>query len=68
MRMLGQRVVRAMEEHEGTDPLPDDVEEYRAGVPQPEPLPNDDHPMPYHFVGDEVFGWILLCLRDNTDT
>ncbi|XP_068234389.1 uncharacterized protein [Palaemon carinicauda] len=35
--------------------LYDAVEENRAGMPQPEPLPNDDQPVPYHFVGDEAF-------------
>ncbi|XP_068212667.1 uncharacterized protein [Palaemon carinicauda] len=35
--------------------LHDAVEEYRAEVPQPEPLPNDDQPVPYHFVGDDAF-------------
>ncbi|XP_068203583.1 uncharacterized protein [Palaemon carinicauda] len=32
-----------------------DAVEDRAGVPQPEPLPNDGHPVPYHFVGDDAF-------------
>ncbi|XP_068250726.1 putative nuclease HARBI1 [Palaemon carinicauda] len=35
--------------------LLDAVEENRAGVPQPEPLPNEYHPEPYHFVGDDTF-------------
>ena len=33
----------------------DVVEDNRAGVPQSEPLPNDDQPVPYHFVGDDAF-------------
>ncbi|XP_055954830.1 uncharacterized protein LOC130010792 [Patella vulgata] len=40
----------------------DAVEENRAGVPQPEPLPNDDQPVPYHFVGDDAFAlrtWMM---------
>ena len=28
----------------------------RAGLPEPEPLPNDDEPVPYHLVGDDAFG------------
>ncbi|KAJ8019743.1 Protein ALP1-like [Holothuria leucospilota] len=42
--------------------LHDAVEENRAGVPQPEPLPNDDQPVPYHFVGDDAFAlrtWMM---------
>ncbi|XP_068212666.1 putative nuclease HARBI1 [Palaemon carinicauda] len=35
--------------------LHDAVEENRAGIPQPEPLPNDDQPVPYYFVGDDAF-------------
>ncbi|XP_077864210.1 uncharacterized protein LOC144349547 [Saccoglossus kowalevskii] len=35
--------------------LYDAVEENRAGVPQPEPLPNDGQPVPYHFVEDDAF-------------
>ena len=35
--------------------LHDAVNENRAGVPQPVPLPNDDQPVPYHFVGDDAF-------------
>ncbi|KAJ8034252.1 Protein ALP1-like [Holothuria leucospilota] len=41
--------------------LHDVVEENRAGVPQPEPLPNDQ-PVPYHFVGDDAFAlrtWMM---------
>ncbi|XP_068206245.1 uncharacterized protein [Palaemon carinicauda] len=37
-------------------------EENRVGVPHPEPLPNDDHPVPYHFVGDDTFAlrtWMM---------
>ncbi|XP_068227663.1 uncharacterized protein [Palaemon carinicauda] len=34
--------------------LQDAVEENRAGVPKPEPLPNDDQPVSYHFVGDDA--------------
>ena len=36
--------------------LYDVVEKYRAGLPEPGPLPNDDKPVPYHFVGDDAFG------------
>ncbi|XP_002738105.2 cubilin-like [Saccoglossus kowalevskii] len=42
--------------------LHDAVEENRAGVPQSEPLPNDDQPVPYHFVGDDAFAlrtWMM---------
>ncbi|KAJ8028465.1 Protein ALP1-like [Holothuria leucospilota] len=41
--------------------LHDVVEENRAGVPHPEPLPNDQ-PVPYHFVGDDAFAlrtWMM---------
>ena len=33
-----------------------------AGIPDPEPLPHDDKPMPYVIVGDEAFGlhtWLM---------
>ncbi|XP_068242362.1 putative nuclease HARBI1 [Palaemon carinicauda] len=42
--------------------LHDVVEENRAGVPQTEPLPNDDQPVPYHVVGDDAFAlrtWMM---------
>ncbi|XP_068227845.1 uncharacterized protein [Palaemon carinicauda] len=42
--------------------LHDAVEANRAGVPQPEPLPNDEQPVPYHFVGDDAFAlrtWMM---------
>ncbi|XP_068227985.1 putative nuclease HARBI1 [Palaemon carinicauda] len=42
--------------------LHDALEENRAGVPQHKPLPNDDHPVPYHFVGDDAFAlrtWMM---------
>ncbi|XP_068247702.1 putative nuclease HARBI1 [Palaemon carinicauda] len=42
--------------------LHDAVEDNRAGVPQPEPLPNEDHPVPYHFVVDDAFAlrtWMM---------
>ncbi|XP_068236897.1 uncharacterized protein [Palaemon carinicauda] len=42
--------------------LHDTVEDNRAGVPQPEPLPNDGQPVPYHFVGDDAFAlrtWMM---------
>ena len=42
--------------------LHDAVEDHRAGVPQPEPFPNDDKPVPYHFVGDDAFAlrtWMM---------
>ena len=32
------------------------VRDNRAGIPEPEPLPSDDEPVPYHFVGDDAFG------------
>ena len=40
----------------------DAVEEYRAGLHEPNPLTNDDKPVPYHFVGDDAFGlrtWLM---------
>ena len=42
--------------------LHDAVEDQRAGVPQPEPLPGDDKEVPYHFVGDNAFAlrtWMM---------
>ena len=38
------------------------VNEGRAGLPQPEPIPNDDRPIPYHFVADDAFSlkpWLM---------
>ena len=31
------------------------LEEGTLGLPPPEPLPHDDHPMPYTIVGDDAF-------------
>ncbi|XP_068237165.1 putative nuclease HARBI1 [Palaemon carinicauda] len=45
------------------------VEENRAGVPQPEQLPNDDHPMPYHLVGDDAFAlqtWMMKIFSQRS--
>ena len=42
--------------------LHDAVEENIAGLPKPVPLPNDDQPVPYHFVGDDAFAlrtWMM---------
>ena len=42
--------------------LHDAVEEKRAGLPEPAPLPNDDKPMPYHFIADDAFAlrtWLM---------
>jgi len=42
--------------------LHDAIEENRAGLPEPAPLPNDDKPVPYHLVGDDAFGlrtWLM---------
>ena len=33
-----------------------------AGLPNPEPLPNDDHPLGYHIIGDDAFAlrpWLM---------
>ena len=38
------------------------VEDGIAGVPQAEALPNDDQPVPYHFVADDAFAlrtWLM---------
>ena len=38
------------------------VEDDRAGLPEPAPIPNDDKPVPYHFVGDDAFAlrtWLM---------
>ncbi|XP_071511878.1 uncharacterized protein [Diadema antillarum] len=43
--------------------LHDAVEENRAGVPQPEPLPNDDQPVPYHFVGHDAFAFRTWMMK-----
>ena len=32
------------------------VYEDRSGLPQPEPIPNDDRAIPYHVVGDDWWG------------
>ena len=42
--------------------LYDAVEDHRAGLPEPSPLPNDDKPVPYHFIWDDAFGlrtWLM---------
>ena len=42
--------------------LHDAVEENIAGLLQPVSLPNDDQPVPYHFVGDDAFAlrtWMM---------
>ena len=31
------------------------LENNTAGLPEPEPLPNDDQPIPYHLIGDDAF-------------
>lgn len=36
-------------------PLRGDLEEKRLGFPDPEPLPGDDHDIPYFLVGDDAF-------------
>ncbi|XP_034040603.1 putative nuclease HARBI1 [Thalassophryne amazonica] len=38
------------------------VEDKRAGLPGPAPLPNDDKPVPYHFIADDAFAlrtWLM---------
>ncbi|XP_046584082.1 uncharacterized protein LOC124291192 [Haliotis rubra] len=38
------------------------VDDNQAGLPGPTPLPNDDKPVPYHFVADEAFAlrtWLI---------
>ncbi|XP_071510863.1 uncharacterized protein [Diadema antillarum] len=38
------------------------LEEGAAALPPPEPLPDDDHPIPLFFVGDDAFGlkdWMM---------
>ncbi|XP_071479609.1 putative nuclease HARBI1 [Diadema antillarum] len=38
------------------------LEEGAAALPPPEPLPDDDHPIPFFFVGDDAFGlkdWMM---------
>ena len=38
------------------------VEMEIAGVPEPATMPNDDHPVPYHFVADDAFAlrtWLM---------
>ena len=40
----------------------DPVQESKAGVLQPVPLPNDDQPVPYLFIGDDAFAlrtWMM---------
>ncbi|XP_068200473.1 putative nuclease HARBI1 [Palaemon carinicauda] len=45
--------------------LHDAVEDNRAGLPQPELLPNDDHPVPYHFTtmqqNPDTINLITMC-------
>ena len=31
------------------------LKDNRAGLPEPPPLPNDDKPVPYHFIADDAF-------------
>lgn len=38
------------------------LEEGHAGLPDPEPIPGDDHPLPYSIVADDAFGlrtWLM---------
>jgi len=38
------------------------IEDGRACIPAPHPLPNDDRPMPYHFIADDAFAlrtWLI---------
>lgn len=42
--------------------LYDAIEGERAGVPPPEPMPNDDMPIPFQFVADDAFAmkpWLM---------
>ena len=41
------------------------LEDNLAGLPQPEPLPNDNTPIPYILVGDDAFPLrpLLRCSR-----
>ncbi|XP_068214071.1 putative nuclease HARBI1 [Palaemon carinicauda] len=43
--------------------LHDAVEENRTGVPRPESLANNDQPLPYHFVGDDVFALQIWMMK-----
>ncbi|XP_068237141.1 putative nuclease HARBI1 [Palaemon carinicauda] len=43
--------------------LNDAVEETRAGVPQPEPLPNDDQAVLYHLVVDDAFAFRTWMMK-----
>ena len=36
-------------------PLREALEKRLAGLPAPEPLPGDDHPVPYYILGDNAF-------------
>lgn len=39
------------------------LEQRRAGVPEPRALPNDDKPIPYHFVADDAFAMKTFLLK-----
>ncbi|XP_068237594.1 putative nuclease HARBI1 [Palaemon carinicauda] len=43
--------------------LYDAIEKNTAEVPQPEPLPNYDQPVPYNFVGDDAFTLRILMMK-----
>ena len=40
------------------------IEEY-AGLPDPEPLPNNDSPIKYSFIGDDAFGLWTWLMKPN---
>ncbi|XP_071509325.1 uncharacterized protein [Diadema antillarum] len=47
------------------------LDQGKAGIPEPEPLPKDDTPLPYTFVGDDAFplkSWLMkpYALREMT--
>ncbi|XP_072175656.1 uncharacterized protein [Diadema setosum] len=47
------------------------LDQGKAEIPKPEPLPKDDTPLPYTFVGDDAFplkSWLMkpYALRDDT--
>ena len=50
----------------GETDLKEAFEDGSIGMPEPDPLPNDDKPMPYFIVGDETFPLKTWLIKTST--